>query len=62
MVKFIADNISKNTYLNIMDQYHPCYKAFDHPPLDRRLTNQEYAEAVQMAEDAGLKRIDGVTV
>jgi putative pyruvate formate lyase activating enzyme len=62
VVKFIADNISKNTYLNIMDQYHPCYKAFDHPPLDRRLTNQEYAEAVQMAEDAGLKRIDGVTV
>ena len=62
VVKFIADNISKNTYLNIIDQYHPCYKAFDHPPLDRRLTNQEYAEAVQMAEDAGLKRIDGVTV
>ena len=62
VVKFIADNISKNTYLNIIDLYHPCYKAFDHPPLDRRLTNQEYAEAVQMAEDAGLKRIDGVTV
>ncbi len=62
VVRFIADNISKHTYLNIMDQYHPCYKAFDHPPLDRRLTNQEYAKAVQMAEDAGLKRIDGVTV
>ena len=62
VVKFIADNISKNTYINIMDQYHPCHKAFGHPPLDRRLTNQEYAEAVQMAEDAGLKRIDGVTV
>ena len=62
VVKFIADKISKNTYINIMDQYHPCYKAFDHPPLDRRLTSQEYAKAVQMAEDAGLKRIDGVTV
>jgi len=62
VVKFIADNISKNTYLNIMDQYHPCHKAFDHPPLDRRLTSQEYADAVQAAEDAGLKRMDGVTV
>jgi putative pyruvate formate lyase activating enzyme len=62
VVKFIADKISKNAYINIMDQYHPCYKASDHPPLDRRLKNQEYADAVQMAEDAGLKRIDGVTV
>jgi putative pyruvate formate lyase activating enzyme len=62
VVQFIADKISKNTYINIMDQYHPCHKAFDHPPLDRRLTSQEYAEAVQAAEDAGLKRIDGVTV
>ena len=62
MVKFIADEISKDTYINIMDQYHPCYKASDHPPLDRRLSSQEYAEAVQAAEDAGLKRIDGVTV
>jgi len=62
VVKFIADEISKNTYLNIMDQYHPCHKAFDHPPLNKRLTSQEYAEAVQAAEDAGLKQIDGVTM
>lgn len=62
VVKFIAKEISKNTYINIMDQYHPCYKAFDYPPLNRRLTHQEYADAIQMAEDAGLKRIDGITV
>jgi len=62
VIKFIADEISKNTYINIMDQYHPCHKAFDHPPLNKRLTSQEYAEAVQAAEDAGLKRIDGITV
>jgi len=62
VIKLIADEISKNTYINIMDQYHPCYKAFAHPPLDRRLTSQEYADAVQAVEDAGLKRIDGITV
>jgi putative pyruvate formate lyase activating enzyme len=45
-----------------MDQYHPCFKAFDHPPLNRGITSQEYADAVQMAIDAGLKRIDGITV
>lgn len=62
VVTFIAEEISRNTYINIMDQYHPCYKAFDHPPLDRRITKREYEQAVQAALQAGLKRIDGVTV
>jgi putative pyruvate formate lyase activating enzyme len=62
VVKFLAEEISKNTYINVMDQYHPCFKAFDHPPLNRRITPQEYADAVKMAIDAGLKRIDGITV
>lgn len=62
IVRFIAEEISRNTYINIMDQYYPCYKAFEHPPLDRRVTTGEYSEAVKMALDAGLKRIDGVTI
>jgi putative pyruvate formate lyase activating enzyme len=61
IVNFIAKELSKNTYINIMDQYHPCYKAFDHPPLDRRITAQEYGEAIELAEKAGLTRIDGIT-
>jgi putative pyruvate formate lyase activating enzyme len=62
VVRFITEEISKNTYINIMDQYYPCYKAFDHPPLDRRITTGEYTEAIKMALNAGLKRIDGVTI
>jgi putative pyruvate formate lyase activating enzyme len=62
VVRFIAEDISQNTYINIMDQYYPCYKAFENPPLDRRITTKEYSEAVKMALDAGLKRIDGVTI
>ena len=62
LAQFIADEISPDTYMNIMDQYHPCDSAFKYPPLDRRLSKREYAEAVQLARDAGLKRIDGVTV
>jgi putative pyruvate formate lyase activating enzyme len=62
VVRFIAGEISKNTYVNIMDQYRPCYKAFDHPPLDRRITGKEFAEAVKLALEAGLTRLDGVTV
>ena len=62
VVKFLAEEISKNTYINVMDQYHPCFKAFDNPALNRRITPQEYADALQMAIDAGLKRIDGISV
>jgi putative pyruvate formate lyase activating enzyme len=62
VMKFIADEISRNTYVNIMDQYHPCFKAADNPPLDRSITAGEYEEAIRTARDAGLTRIDGVTV
>jgi putative pyruvate formate lyase activating enzyme len=59
VMKFIAEEISTASYVNIMDQYHPCYKAFDNPPLNRRITNKEYKEALRLAQEAGLKRIDG---
>ena len=62
VIRFIADEISRNTYINIMDQYYPCYKAFEHPPLDRRITTKEYTNAINLALKAGLKRIDGVNI
>jgi len=61
VVKFIAGEVSKDTYINIMDQYHPCFKAFDNPPLDRRITGREYNQAIRMAVESGLTRIDGIT-
>lgn len=60
VVRFIAEEVSRDTYLNIMGQYHPCYKAFEYPSLSRRITDSEYSEAIKMARDAGLKRIDGI--
>ncbi len=57
VVKFTAEEISKNTYVNIMDQYYPCFKAFGNPPLNRRITEKEYGEAIRMAMEAGLTRI-----
>jgi len=62
VVRFIAEEISKNTYVNIMDQYYPCYQAFDHPPLNRRITKEEFKEAIEFALEAGLTRLDGLTV
>ncbi|WP_455378891.1 radical SAM protein [Petrachloros mirabilis] len=57
IMRFVATDISKNTYVNIMDQYRPCWKAFSHPPLDRPITEAEFEEAVEAAKTAGLHRI-----
>lgn len=62
VVRFIAEEISKNTYINIMNQYHPCFRAFESPPLNRRITDKEYRDAIRMAQDAGLKRIEGIDI
>lgn len=58
VLAFLAKEISTNTYLNLMDQYHPCYRAAENPPLDRRLTSAEYQEALMVAEKYGLTRLD----
>jgi len=58
IVRFLAEEISRNTYLNIMDQYRPCYRASALPDLDRRITSAEYAAAVRLALEAGLTRLD----
>ncbi len=58
IMRFLAEEISCNTYLNIMDQYRPCYKAYEYTELNRRITSEEYAEAVRLAQEAGLHRLD----
>jgi putative pyruvate formate lyase activating enzyme len=58
VLAFLARDISRNTYLNLMDQYFPCYRAWDYPPLDRPVTGKEYARAVAIADKFGLHRRD----
>ena len=50
-------SLSTNTFLNLMDQYHPAYKARDHEHLNRRITSSEYEKAYDYATSVGLKRI-----
>jgi len=59
VMQFLAREVSADTCVNLMNQYHPCYRARDYPPLDRRLTSEEFAEAVALAREAGLARLDG---
>jgi len=58
VVRFLA-GLSPSTYVNIMDQYRPCYRAHEYPALTRRPTRAEIQEAVRMARAAGLTRLDG---
>jgi putative pyruvate formate lyase activating enzyme len=58
IVKFLAGEISTNTYLNVMDQYHPCHKASTIPKLAQPLPQYDFNEAVELAHEQGLYRLD----
>lgn len=56
-LKFVAENLSRTTYLNLMSQYRPEYKAFDYPEIARRLKRSEYLETLKWAKKYGLTRL-----
>jgi putative pyruvate formate lyase activating enzyme len=58
VVRYLCERVSQNTYLNIMNQYHPAYKSHHYPALNRRLTDQEYQSAVDFAIAAGMTNLD----
>jgi putative pyruvate formate lyase activating enzyme len=58
VIQWIAENLPKDTYFNIMSQYRPMYKASEYPMISRRITRKEYEEVVQCARDAGLTNLD----
>ena len=54
IMEFIAKELSKDTYISLMSQYFPCYKADQFPEISRRITYQEYVQARQAMEKYGL--------
>jgi putative pyruvate formate lyase activating enzyme len=58
VIDWIAANLPKETYFNLMSQYRPTFKAFDYPEIARKLEREEYVETVQYARDAGLTNLD----
>jgi len=54
--ELIASVVGPGTYLNVMGQYRPCYRADSYPELARPLTKREYLEAVIQARELGLSR------
>ena len=58
VIKWIAENLAKDTYLNIMSQYRPMYKASEYPEISRKITRREYNDAGRWAKEAGLTNLE----
>lgn len=50
VIDFLAEEISKDTYLNLMDQYYPSYRANQYEELNRRISKEEYYEIIDYAK------------
>ncbi|MFC1669449.1 radical SAM protein [Spirochaetota bacterium] len=58
VIEWIAENLPKNTYVNIMSQYRPVYRAHEFPKISRRINRKEYVEVVKSARKLGLTNLD----
>lgn len=58
VMHFLATEISLNTYVNIMDQYYTCGDIPSNSPLQRRITSEEFNQAIKWAKEEGMTRLD----
>ncbi|MCL2382540.1 MAG: radical SAM protein [Treponema sp.] len=54
-VRWVASELGPDTHVNIMSQYTPMFRAHEYPPLHRRITQAEFAQAMRWAHDVGLR-------
>ncbi len=58
IIDFLADEISNNTFVNIMEQYRPTFKASDFPEINRPITHKEFNTVYEYAKERGLRLAD----
>ncbi|MFP4158828.1 MAG: radical SAM protein [Desulfobacterales bacterium] len=58
VMRFIANEISPDTYVNVMSQYRPMGRAADIQELSRPLSPGQYRAAVEAAREEGIRRLD----
>lgn len=56
VLRFVAEELSPESYVNVMAQYRPCYHAHQFPEIARPVSHREVAEAVAVARRFGLHR------
>jgi putative pyruvate formate lyase activating enzyme len=54
-LRWIAENLGKETHIALMNQYFPAHEASETPGIHRKITDEEYEEAVEAMEDYGLE-------
>ena len=57
-VRWVAESLSRSTYVNIMAQYHVDYQAYNYPEIARGITVEEFLEAIEWAQEYGLNNLD----
>jgi len=57
VLKFIADEISINSFVNIMPQYRPAGKAYEIPEISNSLKMDVYNKAISDAQQVGIKNL-----
>ena len=57
-VRWVAEQLSGSTYVNIMAQYHVAYQAYNYPEIARGITVEEFLEAIEWAQQSGLTNLD----
>ena len=57
-VDWVVANLPRDTYLNIMAQYRVEHRAFEYEAISRAITSQEFLEAMEWAQEAGLTNLD----
>jgi putative pyruvate formate lyase activating enzyme len=60
ILRWIAEELGRDTYVNLMDQYYPAGKVNEehHAEINRRLTSREFEQAGEIARRFGLRRLD----
>ncbi|MCG8607720.1 radical SAM protein, partial [bacterium] len=58
IMEWIATELSTETYVNVMSQYGPAYKTERYPEIHRATSSSEYRQAISIAAEAGLQRLD----
>ena len=57
-VRFLSQDISPDTYLNVIAQYRPQYQVYNVPSISRAVNAQEFREAINLARCYGISRLD----
>lgn len=57
ILRFLAEQVAPDTYVNVMAQYYPAglVSSQKYPEINRRITPQEYWQAVRLAEELGVR-------